>query len=83
MEVRAFDKDLLSDDFLGTATTDETGRYQIGFSSESFRDLFERHPDLYLRVFDAAGQELASTIDAIRWNAGTVEQIDVEVPPGR
>jgi class 3 adenylate cyclase len=83
MEVRAFDKDLLSDDFLGTATTDETGRYQIGFSSESFRDLFERHPDLYLRVFDAAGQELASTIDAVRWNAGTVEQIDVEVPPGR
>jgi hypothetical protein len=79
LEVRAFDKDLLSDDFLGTATTDATGRYQIGFSAESFRDLFERHPDLYLRVFDAEGQELASTIDAVRWNAGPVEQIDVEV----
>jgi hypothetical protein len=78
--VRAFDRDLLTDDFLGRDTTDAQGRYEIGFLAASFRELFERRPDLYVRVYDAGGRQLAATKDSVRWNAGTVEQVDVEVP---
>jgi class 3 adenylate cyclase len=78
--VRAFDKDLMSDDYLGSATTDGEGRYEVRFTADAFRDLFERHPDLFVRVYDAAGREVASTQDAVRWNAGTVERVDLAVP---
>ncbi len=81
--VRGFDKDLLSDDYLGSATTDAEGRYEISFGVEAFRDLFERRPDLYVRVFDAAGQLLHSTEDAVRWDAGKTERLDVAVPRAR
>jgi class 3 adenylate cyclase len=81
--VRAFDKDLMSDDYLGSAMTDAEGRYEVRFTVEAFRDLFERHPDLYIRVFDATGRELGTTQDAVRWNAGAVERLDVAVPSAR
>jgi hypothetical protein len=81
--VRAFDKDLMSDDYLGSATTDAEGRYEVRFAVEAFRDLFERHPDLFVRVYDATGHELGSTQDAVRWNAGAVERVDLTVPSGR
>jgi hypothetical protein len=78
--VRGFDKDLMSDDYLGSATTDPDGRYEIRFAAEAFRDVFERHPDLYVRVFDASGRPLVSTEGSVRWDAGRSEQLDVEVP---
>jgi class 3 adenylate cyclase len=81
--VRAFDKDLMSDDYLGSATTDGEGRYEVRFTADAFRDLFERHPDLFVRVYDAAGREVASTQDAVRWNAGASERLDVAVSSAR
>jgi class 3 adenylate cyclase len=78
--VRAFDKDLVSDDYLGSATTDAEGRYAIYFSAEAFREAFDRAPDLYVRVYDGTGRELCSTEGAVRWNAGAVEKLDVTVP---
>ena len=56
--VRAFDKDLLFDDELGVATTDELGRFSIHFTEDEFRDFAERSPDLYLRVYDSTGESL-------------------------
>jgi hypothetical protein len=73
----------MSDDYLGSATTDGEGRYEVRFTAEAFRDLFERHPDLFVRVYDAAGRELGSTQDAVRWNAGAVERVDLAVPSAR
>jgi len=78
--VRAFDKDLRNDDYLGRDTTDESGHYEIGFAAAAFRTLFERRPDLYVLVSDAHGRELATTKDRVRKNAGKVERIDVEIP---
>jgi hypothetical protein len=80
LAVRAFDQDMRSDDYLGRDTTDESGRYEIGFKAAAFRKLFESRPDLYVLVYDASGRELASTKDSVRKNAGTVEEIDVEIP---
>jgi hypothetical protein len=79
--VKAYDRDLLFDDLLGTAGTAPDGSFEIITSADDFRDFFERRPDLYLRVFSHDGAtELASTEDAVRWNAGRYEAFDVRVP---
>ena len=56
--VRAFDKDLLFDDELGLAISDEQGRFLIQFTEDAFRDFMEISPDLYLRVYDSTGERL-------------------------
>jgi hypothetical protein len=81
--VRAYDKDRRTDDYLGRDTTDADGRYEIGFPAAAFRQLFERRPDLYVQVYNDNGQQLATTKDSVRWNAGKVEEIDIEVPEDR
>jgi hypothetical protein len=79
--VRAFDRDLLSDDKVGVATTDEDGRFEIQYTSADFSDLRETRPDLYLRVYDAQGTALLlETTDAIRWNASRDENYRLLVP---
>ncbi len=79
--VRAFDRDLLSDDKVGFTTSDEDGRFAIRFGTEKFRDLVERRPDLYLRIYDESGARLLhETTDAIRWNASREERYQVLIP---
>ena len=82
--VRAFDKDLFFDDDLGDATTDREGRFEIQFTDEFFRDLMEEYPDIYLRIFDSSGaEELLNTERSVRWNAGSVETFEIEIPRER
>lgn len=66
--VEAWDKDLLIDDLVGTALTDEEGNFRIKFGTSSFNDFFlDRDPDLFFKVF--RGKELiTSTEDEILWN---------------
>jgi hypothetical protein len=79
--VRAFDRDLLFDDKLGFATTDDDGHFEIRFSREAFRDVGESLPDLYLRIYDPSGsREIHRTTDAIRWNASPVERYRLRIP---
>jgi hypothetical protein len=80
--VRAFDRDLVFDDKLGFTTTDASGHFEIRYTSDRFRDLWEARPDLYLRVFSADGTHLVhETVDAVRWGAGTDERYRIVVPP--
>ncbi len=79
--VRAFDRDLVVDDKLGYATTDDDGRFEIRFGVDHFRDLWETRPDLYLRIYDKSGSRLLhETTDAIRWNASSSEHYRILVP---
>ena len=79
--VRAFDRDLIFDDTVGFATTDDDGRFEIRFHRRAFRDVAESRPDLYLRVFDASGsREIHQTRDAIRWNASPSERYRLRIP---
>jgi hypothetical protein len=80
--VRAFDRDLVFDDYLGTARTDVNGRFAIVFREELFSRLFETRPDIYLQIFDAAGDKVASSENSVRWNAGTLEKFEIEIAPG-
>ena len=77
--VSLYDKDLLFDDVLGTAATDESGSYKIMYRTEAFQDLFEKRPDLYLKVMDEQGNEVYSSRKAVRFAAGRVETLDVAI----
>ena len=44
--VRAFDRDLLFDDALGSTLTGANGRFEIQFTELRFKELFEGRPDL-------------------------------------
>ena len=79
--VRAFDRDLVFDDKLGSASTDADGLFEIRFTERDFRDLRESRPDLYLRVYDRSGQRLLlDTSTRVRVNAQRSETFDIEIP---
>ena len=79
--VRAYDKDVALDDFLGETRTDADGRFSIVFTQVQFQDVFEQRPDLYLELFDASGTRLvATTRDTIRRNAGVEERYAIAIP---
>ncbi len=82
--VKAYDKDLIFDDLMGAAPSRAEGRFEIVSEADDFRDFFEVKPDIYLRVMDPAGaEELFTTVAAVRWNAGPVEDFDVRIPRER
>lgn len=79
--VKAYDKDLLFDDLLGSAVTDADGRFEITSEMRDFREFFDVKPDIYLRIYDHSGGRLIySTEKGIRWGAGRVESFDVLIP---
>ena len=79
--VRAYDKDLVSDDHLGDTHTDASGSFEIEYSEVQFRDFNETLPDLYLRIFDASGKRLLhSTERQVRRNAMVLERFEIKIP---
>jgi len=55
--VRVYDKDMVSDDFLGEVTSDPEGRFSVTFSSHDFKRHvtgFEARPDIYVKVTNPA-----------------------------
>lgn len=83
LQVEAWDKDLIFDDLVGSAVTDEQGAFQIEFTESHFKELFlDLQPDLFFKVF-REGKLIKSTEDSILWNvaAGNTEVvIEVDVP---
>lgn len=77
MVVTLWDKDLWFDDKLGQAETNEKGEYELVYSADAFRDLFERKPDVYVRVTDRSGKRRGQTKKMYRPEAGQVEIIDI------
>jgi plastocyanin len=67
VRVEAWDKDLGLDDYLGVASTITDGSFVIGFDDTAFRDLFDRWPDIYFKVF-CYDTLLASTENTVVWN---------------
>ena len=52
LRVEAWDKDLLLDDFLGSAVTDDGGAFLIEFSEDRFREFFlDRTPDVFFVIY--------------------------------
>jgi hypothetical protein len=79
--VKAYDKDLLFDDLLGSTYTKEGGLFEIVTETEDFRDFFDKKPDIYLKIFAPDAKKLLySTKDAVRWEAGRIEEFKVLIP---
>jgi hypothetical protein len=75
--VRAFDKDLRSEECRNETTTDEAGRYEITYTAAQFRRAEKGSADLRLSVCNEDGRELVSS--AIIFNARPEETVDLTV----
>ncbi len=79
--VRAFDKDILFDDKLGSVATHADGSFEISYTESQFRDFNETQPDLYVKVFDASGTKLLhSTKKQVRRSAEILERYEIRIP---
>src|SRR6185369_12050787 len=80
LRVEAWDKDLIIDELVGSAVTDEQGTFHIKFDESYFKELFlDRRPDLYFKVF-SAGALIKNTEDSVLWNVETEEtEVTIEV----
>lgn len=76
--VRAFDKDLRSQEQLGkseSVTTDTEGRYEITYTAEQFSRVEKRSADLLVEARQNAEAEWIA--ERIRFNAQPVEVVDI------
>jgi 5-hydroxyisourate hydrolase-like protein (transthyretin family) len=81
LRVRAYDKDLVFDDDLGEAVTDESGQFEVDYMEAQYRDLNETQPDVYVRVYSADGSKLLySSEKAVRRSAQVTERFDIRIP---
>jgi chitodextrinase len=77
--VSLYDRDLAFDDRLGTSQTDVNGDFAIAYRTEDFQDLFEAHPDLYIKIMDSQGNLLYSSENTVRCQAGRVEVFNITI----
>jgi DNA-binding beta-propeller fold protein YncE len=68
LRVEAWDKDLIFNDLVGSATTDHEGTFRMKFDASYFSEIFlDRRPDLFFKVFREE-EFVKSTEDAVLWN---------------
>lgn len=79
--VRAFDKDLRSEELLGEAVTDGQGHYEIQYTARQFRRVEKKNADLIVRVFNKEDALLGES--DLLFTAREVEKVDLVVafPP--
>ena len=63
-EVEVYDEDMLINDYLGTATTDGDGRFEVDFTWAEYKDsVFEGRPNIFLKVRNpATGKKTKSKV---------------------
>lgn len=79
LTVSLYDQDLFFDDVLGTTHTNENGNFEIVYRMEAFKSLFEKKPDLYLKVLDSSGKKLYTSENTVRPMAGRVEEFMIKI----
>ena len=77
--VKAFDKDLRSEELLGEATTGQSqaGGYEIRYTADQFRRAEKKGADLIVRVFARSGAVLGES--NIIFNATAIEEVNLSV----
>jgi hypothetical protein len=83
LRVEAWDKDLIFDDLLGNAVTDNDGAFTITFDETYFQEVFfDRKPDVFFKVYYGTNL-IKSTEDSVLWNVNAGElpiiiEVDME-----
>ena len=79
--VRAFDRDMRSEELLGEQLSDNNGQFRILYSKEKFLNAEKKTADLLIKVFNATGKAALYTagINDIRYNASDSEQINIVI----
>jgi Tc toxin complex TcA C-terminal TcB-binding domain/Neuraminidase-like domain len=85
LTIIAFDRDLRREEKLGSAATDNQGRYTIAYTTERFRRAESKSADLVIRAFshsasDSAPPDKALAESPIWFNAPEVAEIDLDIP---
>jgi len=78
--VRAFDRDLRSEQLLGEVKSDRDGGYEIIYSADSFRRAEKGSADLLLKAFNQDDTLLVTT--AVLFNAPSLAEVDLVIPAG-
>ena len=73
--VRAFDRDLRSEQTLGEARTNAQGRYRITYGPDRFLRAEKRTADLQVRVYDA--QDLVRAESSVHFNAAPRQTVNL------
>ncbi len=79
LTVSLFDKDLLFDDYLGTRKTDDNGDFDFIYRREGFKDLFEKIPEIYLKVLDKDGKMLYTSEKPVKAQPGEVKVFNIQI----
>jgi hypothetical protein len=82
LTVRAFDRDLRSEELLGEASTDKQGYYRISYTRDQFARAEKDAADLFLRVFRGTDGLYDPPIDATVFNAPSLAIINVDLASG-
>jgi len=77
MTIRAFDRDLRSEEPLGQSPTDKKGFYQIQYSSNQFRNREKGSVDLVVKAFSDKDAVLA--VSPVLFNAPASADIDLTI----
>src|SRR5688572_12111998 len=82
LRIEAWDMDPGTDDYLGSAISQQDGYFEISFNEYLFREFFffDREPDLYFKVFYGATL-LFSTESSVIWNLRSKnKEVTLNVP---
>ena len=82
--VRGSDKQRKYTDLFGFGQTDDYGRFVVANEPKSFRDFFEKMPEVFLEVLSPDRKRiLYTTSDPVPWNSGNDHFMEILVPPKR
>ncbi len=80
LRVEAWDEDLVCDDLLGNAVSDNQGKFKITFDDSMFKELFaDSCPDIFFKIWDN-DCELYSTRRDVIVNADTKTTVKIRLP---
>lgn len=77
--VRAYDRDMRSEELLGQSITDKNGKYEIVWTSSRLSERRNKEADIAVKVFTKEKKTLlfSSGMDTVRFNASAREEINI------
>jgi len=82
LTISLYDEEHVFDNVLGTTLTNDNGNFKLTYSTEKFGDLFEKKPEVYLRVTGKRKKMLYTSDKAVKCEAGREEVFNVTIKSG-